>query len=201
MCTAEVLGGSPEGLSLWQRTDLRTVWDPQKAGWIHALGMADAQGSQLLFFLPRAVDEAIPEAMRGRVLSWNVQRGEEGRVLFFGCRVWFSFEDGAATSSFVGSYCWCCALVGSEAQPTVVTRPRGGGVHVHPLPPTSRHSPQALRNLREGGLHDENLLVGASPVVDYFAFVLENLANSALHRVLGRFGEAVGSKTRRSCFK
>ena len=25
-------------------------------------------------------------------------------------------------------------LVGSEAQPTVVTRPRGGGVHVHPLP-------------------------------------------------------------------
>ena len=83
MCTAEVLGGSPEGLSLWQRTDLRTVWDPQKAGWIHALGMADAQGSQLLFFLPRAVDEAIPEAMRGRVLSWNVQRGEEGRVLFF----------------------------------------------------------------------------------------------------------------------
>ena len=32
-------------------------------------------------------------------------------------------------------------------------------------------------------MHDENLLVGASPVVDFFAFVLENLANSALHRV------------------
>ena len=45
------------------------------------------------------------------------------------------------------------------------------------------------------------LLVGASPVVDYFAFVLENLANSALNRVSGRFGEAVGSKTRRSRFK
>ena len=32
----------------------------------------------------------------------------------------------------------------------------------------------------EGGLHDENLLVGASPVVDYFAFVLENLADETV---------------------
>jgi hypothetical protein len=31
------------------------------------------------------------------------------------------------------------------------------------------------------GLRDENLFVGASPVVDYFAFMSENLANSALH--------------------
>ena len=80
-------------------------------------------------------------------------------------------------------------LVGSEAQPTVDTRPRGGGVHVHPLPRRVAAPPQVLRNLRaplaEGGLHEENLLVEASPVVDYFAFMLENLANSALHRVSG----------------
>ena len=57
-------------------------------------------------------------------------RGERKAVFFFfGCRVWFSFEDGAATSSFVGSYCWCCALVGSEAQPTVAVT--GAGVHLH----------------------------------------------------------------------
>jgi hypothetical protein len=41
----------------------------------------------------------------------------------------------------------------------------------------------------------------ASPVVDYFAFVLENLANSALHRVSGRTGDAEGPKTRRQSFK
>ena len=65
--------------------------------------------------------------------------------------------------------------------------PSGGGVHVHTLPRRVAAPPQVLRNLRvplaEGGLHDGNLLVGASPVVDYFAFMLENLANSALHRV------------------
>ena len=173
---------------------------PPKSGLVMLSGWWTPKGASA-FFLHCAAAEAILEAMRGHGLSWNVPRGEEGRVLFFGCRVWFSFEDGAATSSFVGSYCWCCALVGSEAQPTVVTRPRGGGVHVHPLPPTSRHSPQALRKLREGGLHGDNWWVGASPVVDYCAFVVENWANSALHRVLGRFGEAVGSKTRRSRFK
>ena len=121
---------------------------------------------------------------------------------FFGCRVWFSFEDGAATSSFVGSYCWCCALVGSEAQPTVAVTgagvhlhvgltwpPSGGGVHVHTLPRRVAAPPQVLRNLsvqlQWEGLRDGNLFVGASPVVDYFAFMLENLANSALHRVSG----------------
>ena len=125
----------------------------------------------------------------------------EGTRLFFSRRAFVKSQ--GKTADVFGSEAGLLVLrlVGSKAQPTVVTRPRGGGVHVHPLPPTSRHSPQALRNLREGGLHDENLLVGASPVVDYFAFVLENLANSALHRVTGRFGEAVGSKTRRSCFK
>ena len=35
------------------------------------------------------------------------------------------------------------------------------------------------------------MLVGASLVVDYFAFELENLANSALHRVSGRSVSAV----------
>ena len=40
-------------------------------------------------------------------MTWNVPgivpRAEEGRV-FFCCRVWFSFEDGAAASSLVVSY-------------------------------------------------------------------------------------------------
>ena len=95
-------------------------------------------------------------------------------------------------------------LVGSEAQPTVVTRPRGGGVHVHPLPdesPFPSGSPNLGVQLQRKGSHDENLFVGASPVVDYFAFVLENLANSALHRVSGRSGDAGGSQTRRPSFK
>src|SRR6056300_742025 len=84
--------------------------------------------------------------------------------------------------------CWCCALVGSEAQPTVVTRPRGGGVHGTPSPdesPFPSGSPNLGVQLQRKSSHDENLFVGASPVVDYFAFMLENLANSALHRVSG----------------
>ena len=79
-------------------------------------------------------------------------------------------------------------LVGSEAQPTVVTRPRGGGVHCTPSPdesPFPSGSPNLGVQLQRKGSHDENLFVGASPVVDYFAFMLENLANSALHRVSG----------------
>ena len=35
------------------------------------------------------------------------------------------------------------------------------------------------------------MLVGALPVVDYFAFVLENLSNSAIHLVSGRSAPAV----------
>jgi|SRR6056300_664871 hypothetical protein len=100
--------------------------------------------------------------------------------------------------------CWCCALVGSEAQPTVVTRPRGGGVHGTPSPdesPFPSGSPNLGVQLQRKSSHDENLFVGASPVVDYFAFVLENLANSALHRVSGRSGDAGGSQTRRPSFK
>ena len=167
--------------------------------------MADAQGSQLLFFLPRAVDEAIPEAMRGRVLSWNVQRGEEGRVLFF----WLQ---GVVLIRRWGSdffFCWIILLVlrscwlGGAAN--CGHSPSGGrGACASPPsdePPLPSDSPNLGVPMQRNGSHDENLLVGASPVVDYFAFVLENLANSALHRVLGRFGEAVGSKTRRSCFK
>jgi len=79
-------------------------------------------------------------------------------------------------------------LVGSEAQPTVVIRPRGGGVHCTPSPdesPFPSGSPNLGVQLQRKGSHDENLFVGASPVVDYFAFMLENLANSALHRVSG----------------
>ena len=84
--------------------------------------------------------------------------------------------------------------------------PSGGGVHVHTLPRRVAASPQVLRIwvcqlAAEGLARWDTVFVGASPVVDYFAFMLENLANSALHRVLGRFGEAVGSKTRRSCSK
>jgi hypothetical protein len=67
--------------------------------------------------------------------------------------------------------------------------PSGGGVHVHTLPRRVAAPPQVLRNLsvqlQWEGLRDGNLFVGASPVVDYFAFMLENLANSALHRVSG----------------
>ena len=68
-------------------------------------------------------------------------------------------------------------------------------------PPFPSDSPNLGVPMQRNGSHDENLLVGALPVVDYFAFVLENVANSALHRVLGRSGEAGGSKTRRSCFE
>ena len=67
--------------------------------------------------------------------------------------------------------------------------PSGGGVHVHTLTRRVAAPPQVLRNLgvqlQWEGLHDGNVFVGASPVVDYFAFMLENLANSALHRVSG----------------
>ena len=67
--------------------------------------------------------------------------------------------------------------------------PSGGDVHGHTLPRRVAAPPQVLRNLgvqlQWEGLHDGNLFVGASPVVDYFAFMLENLANSALHRVSG----------------
>ena len=111
------------------------------------------------------------------------------------------------------------APCGSEAQPTVAVTgagvhlhvglmwpPSGGGVHGHTLPRRVAAPPQVLRNLRvqmaEGGLAGwDTVLVGASPVVDYFTFVLENLANSALHRVSGRSASAVRPQTREILLK
>ena len=101
-------------------------------------------GEPACFFLHRAVAKAISEAMRGHVLSWNVLRGEEGRVHFFCCRVWFSFEDGAATSSFVVSYCWCCALL-ARRRSQLWSLALGGAVCICTPSPTSRPSPQVLR--------------------------------------------------------
>jgi len=53
----------------------------------------------------------------------------------------------------------------------LTTSTSGGGVHVHTLPRRVAAPPQVLRNLsvqlQWEGLHDENLFVGASPVVDY----------------------------------
>jgi hypothetical protein len=68
-------------------------------------------------------------------------------------------------------------------------RPRGAVCMCTPSPDESplplRFSEFGCANWQRKGLRDGNLFVGASPVVDYFAFMLENLANSALHRVSG----------------
>ena len=76
--------------------------------------------------------------------------------------------------------------------------PKGAVCMCTPSPDESplplRFSESGCANWQRKGLHDGNLLVGASPVVGYFAFRLENLANSALHRVLGGSTSAVAPR-------
>ena len=146
-------------------------------------------------------------------------RGERKAVFFFfGCRVWFSFEDGAATSSFVGSYCWCCALVGSEAQPTVAVTgagvhlhvgltwpPSGGGVHVHTLPRRVAASPQVLRiwvcQLADEGLARWELVCRGVACCGLLCFHVGEFGNSALLVFKGDPASVGGPKTRRLRFK
>ena len=136
-------------------------------------------------------------------MSWNVPRGEEGRVLFFlaaGCgshskmgqRLLLLLDHTVGAALLLarrrsqlwpsrGPVCICTSVSRG--------RPRGAVCMCTPSPDESplplRFSEFGCANWQRKGLRDGNLFVGASPVVDYFAFMLENLANSALHRVSG----------------
>jgi hypothetical protein len=102
--------------------------------------------------------------------------------------------------------CWRSQQLPTQAQ--MWTLALGGRcAWAHP-PPTSRRSPSgsaepesAIDRVRACmmGYSVGRGVASDSPVVDYFAFVLENLANSALHRVSGRSGDAGGPQTRRFC--
>ena len=88
-------------------------------------------------------------------------------------------RSGQRRSCYDHSCCWRCALVArrrSQLRP-----PPGAGAQCASAPGTRpRGFPDEsplLMPLANGGLARWNtVLVGASPVVDYFAFMLENLA-------------------------
>ena len=89
---------------------------------------------------------------------------------------------GQRRSCYDPSCCWCCALL-ARRRSQLWSLALGGAVCMCTPSPDESHFPSGSPNLgvqlQRKGSHDENLLVGASPVVDYFAFVLENLANSS----------------------
>ena len=99
--------------------------------------------------------------------------------------------------------CWRSQQLPTQAQ--MWTLALGGRcAWAHP-PPTSRRSPSGSAEPESAIDRGRACMMGYSVgrgvaccgLLQYFAFVLENLANSALHRVSGRSGDAGGPQTRR----
>ena len=130
-----------------------------KSGLVMPSGWRTRRGASV-FFLHCAVAEAISEVMRGHGLSWNVPRGEEGRVLFFWLqgvvliRRWGSDFFFCWIILLVLRSCWLggaanCGRHGGRcafARRSHVAALGGRCACAHP-PPTSRRFPSGSPNL------------------------------------------------------